>query len=66
MRIIVNNEPRDIPEGTTLATLIHNLGLDDTPCAAEINKTLIPKRDHADHQLHEGDTIELVTLVGGG
>ncbi len=66
MRITVNNDPRDIPEGTTLATLIHDLGLDAAPCAAEINKALIPKRNHQDHQLNEGDTIELVTLVGGG
>ncbi len=66
MRITVNSEPRDLPEGTTLAALICDLGLEDTPCAAEINKTLIPKRSHPDHQLCEGDTIELVTLVGGG
>ena len=66
MRITVNNEPRDLPDGSTLADLLRELGLDATPCAAEINKTLIPKRDHAEHQLCEGDTIELVTLVGGG
>lgn len=66
MRVIVNSQPRDLSEGATLAQLIHDLGLDTAPCAAEINKTLIPKRDHSERRLQEGDTIELVTLVGGG
>lgn len=66
MRITVNAEPRDLPERTTLAELIRHLGLGDTPCAAEVNKTLVPKREHETHLLTDGDTVELVTLVGGG
>lgn len=66
MRITVNSELREVPEGTTLSQLVRDLGLDNSPCAAEVNKTLIPKRERAEHRLREGDTIELVTLVGGG
>ncbi len=66
MQVIVNSQARELPERATLADLIRECGLDGSPCAAEVNKTLIPKRRHADHQLHEGDTVELVTLVGGG
>ncbi|HZW10213.1 MAG TPA: sulfur carrier protein ThiS [Phycisphaerales bacterium] len=66
MRITVNSEPRDLPEGTTLAQLISELGLDKSACAAEVNKTLVPKRQHAGQPLRDGDTVELVTLVGGG
>ena len=66
MQVTINSEPRECAEGMTLADLLCELGLDTTPCAAEINKRLIPKREHADRQLCEGDTIELVTLVGGG
>lgn len=66
MEVIVNSQARELPETATLADLIRECGLDGSPCAAEVNKTLIPKRRHPDHQLREGDTVELVTLVGGG
>ncbi|MBX3316198.1 MAG: sulfur carrier protein ThiS [Phycisphaeraceae bacterium] len=66
MRVRVNNEERDLPEGTTLERLLREIGLADRPCAAEVNRKHIPKRDHAGHTLRDGDTIELVTLVGGG
>ncbi|MCC7389633.1 MAG: sulfur carrier protein ThiS [Phycisphaerales bacterium] len=66
MRVIVNSEARELPEGATLADLVRECGLEGAPCAAEVNKTLVPKRRHAEHALREGDTVELVTLVGGG
>jgi len=31
-----------------------------------VNKSMIPKRQHASCQLRENDAIEVVTLVGGG
>ncbi|MBK7404526.1 MAG: sulfur carrier protein ThiS [Phycisphaerales bacterium] len=66
MRITVNAEPRDVPDHLTLEALIRDLELHKAPCAAEVNRTLIPKKRHPEHELREGDTVELVTLVGGG
>lgn len=66
MQITVNAEPRQAPEGLTLDALIRELGLDKSPCAAEVNRALVPKRQHAERTLREGDVVELVTLVGGG
>ena len=66
MRIVVNGEQKDIPEGLTVAALIREMGLARAACAAEVNRTLIPKREHEQRALKEGDTVELVTLVGGG
>lgn len=66
MDIVVNAEQRTVPDGTTLADLIRELGLAEAACAAEVNRSLIPKRRHAEHTLAEGDSVELVTLVGGG
>jgi len=66
MRILVNGEPRDIPEGTTLDGLIGELGLQDKPCAAELNQEVVPKASRPSRILSEGDRVELVTLVGGG
>jgi thiamine biosynthesis protein ThiS len=66
MRITVNGEAREVADDTTLARLITELGLERAACAAEINRALVPKRDHAERRLREGDAVELVTLVGGG
>jgi len=66
MRITINGEAREVPEGTTVAALIRDLGLLKAACAAEVNRALVPKRDHERTELREGDHIELVTLVGGG
>ena len=66
MEIILNGEPKVIDSGTTIATLIEDLGLAQAICAAEVNKAVVPKREHAERLLSEGDRVELVTLVGGG
>ncbi|MEM8495316.1 MAG: sulfur carrier protein ThiS, partial [Planctomycetota bacterium] len=53
-------------EQLTVAALIDQQGLGDQPVAVEVNCELVPKRDHAEKTLAAGDTVELVTLVGGG
>jgi thiamine biosynthesis protein ThiS len=66
MALRVNAEPTRVPHGTTLAQLIERLGLASTVCAAEVNRTLVPRSRRAEHHLSEGDDVEIVTLVGGG
>lgn len=66
MRVTVNGEAREVPAGLTVAGLIRELGLGKAACAAEVNKALVPKREHEGRELREGDVVEVVTLVGGG
>ncbi|MBL9031290.1 MAG: sulfur carrier protein ThiS [Phycisphaerae bacterium] len=66
MKVMVNGEPRDVPKGATIAELIREAGLGKSACAAEVNGTLVPRREHEQTPLAEGDRVELVTLVGGG
>ena len=47
MRVTVNGDPRDVPEGTTVASLVALLGLDDGPVAVERNRDVVPRREHA-------------------
>lgn len=62
----VNGQTRTIRAGGSLKDLITEAGLLGQPVAAEVNKIVIPFRKHEAHILHDGDVIELVTLVGGG
>lgn len=66
MIVTVNGVERDLPDATTLEQLVEIEGLASAPCAAEVNKQLVRKKDRDAHTLRDGDTIELVTLVGGG
>ena len=66
MTLVVNGEPRSIPAGASVADLVRELGLEKAACAVEVNKRLVPKADHPRRPLGDGDTVEVVTLVGGG
>ena len=66
VRVIVNGEPREVPPGATVATLLGSCGLAGRPVAVELNLAIVPKSAHADTLLAEGDRIEIVTMVGGG
>jgi len=66
MRITVNGEPTEIGDGATVSDLIAQLGLAHAVCAAEVNKRVVPRGDRDRAPLADGDTVEIVTLVGGG
>ena len=66
MDIILNGKPKEVAKGTTVSDLLEELGLGKTVAAVEINRLLIPKRLHAQTQISESDSVEVVTLVGGG
>ena len=66
MQIEVNGEQREIPAGLTVAQLLEELDLDPRFLAVELNLQLVPRGNHADTLLAEGDRLEVVTLVGGG
>lgn len=65
-RIFINGEPRQIVAGATLATLLEELGLTPRHVAVEVNLELVPRAQHAQWVLADGDHLEVVTLVGGG
>jgi len=66
VQVIVNGEPREVAQGTSVAALLDELHLASRPVAVEVNLELIPRDQHAAHRLAEGDRLEIVTLVGGG
>lgn len=66
MQIIVNGEAKTVAEGATVSTVIDDLGLEPRYVGVEVNLELVPREKHHDHQLRDGDQLEVVTLVGGG
>lgn len=66
MLITVNGQPRQIAETTTIADLLAELGLAPATVAVEVNLDLVPRARHTEYRLSAGDTLEVVSLVGGG
>ncbi len=65
--LTINGEPRSFPAAAlTVADLLRQLGKDPKALAVEVNRTLVPRADHAARPLRDGDAVEIVTLVGGG
>jgi len=66
MQIEVNGEQREVAVETSIAELLAQLELDPRYLAVERNLQLVPRTEHAETQLADGDRLEVVTLVGGG
>ena len=64
--IVLNGERREIRDDTTVAGLLTELGLDSRQVAVERNQAIVPRAQHADTVLADGDKLEVVTFVGGG
>ena len=66
MKIFCNDQDQNVTTGLTISQLLEQLKLDPRQVAVEVNYELIPRVRHAEQVLHEGDRLEIVTLVGGG
>jgi thiazole synthase len=64
--LTINGEPRSLPPRLTVAELLRILGRDARQVAVEVNLAVVPRGRHAEHVLHAGDKVEIVTLVQGG
>lgn len=66
MQIVINGETQNVPDGLSVSQLIEHLELSQRRVAVEVNKAIVRRADHPNHELAAGDVIEIVTLVGGG
>jgi sulfur carrier protein len=66
MRIVLNGEPREVEDGTTIAALVEIERLGNRRIAVEVNGAIVPKSLHAATPLADGDRVEIVHALGGG
>ncbi|WP_300724669.1 sulfur carrier protein ThiS [Pseudomonas sp.] len=66
MRIQLNGEPFELPDGETVAALLARLDLTGRRVAVECNQDIVPRSQHAETVLVEGDQVEVVHAIGGG
>ncbi len=66
MRITVNERPHELPEGATLAALLEELAVRERGTAVAVAATVVPRARYAEHVLHDGDAVEIITAAAGG
>lgn len=66
IRVTLNGEQRELPEGLTVAALLAHLGVKAARVAVEVNEAVVVKDRYEGHVIGPGDSIEIVAFVGGG
>lgn len=66
MEIILNGEPRQIPDDYNVTQLVDLLGLTNKRMAMEINEMIVPRSTFDETAIKPGDHIEIVGAIGGG
>ncbi|AZE91806.1 sulfur carrier protein ThiS [Pseudomonas orientalis] len=66
MRIQLNGELLELPDGETVAALLARLELTGRRVAVELNLDIVPRSQHESTALSDGDQVEVVHAIGGG
>jgi thiamine biosynthesis protein ThiS len=66
MHLIVNGKPREAPDEATILTFLQANEIDPRIVAVERNGEIVKRDQWSTVGLGEGDTLEIVRMVGGG
>ncbi len=66
IKIVVNGETHEVPEGLEVSALLSHLGLPAARVAIERNMEILPRAQWVTTSVLPGDRYEIVHLVGGG
>lgn len=66
MEIQVNGEKRHWDGPATVLALLEALGVRPATVAVERNLRIVPREEMDREMIHDGDTIEIIRMVGGG
>ena len=66
MKLTINNKASEYLEELTVRQLLEQLGLSGKYIAVERNREIVSYTKFDETLLRDGDSLEIVTLVGGG
>lgn len=66
MDIFLNGEQRTVDDHITVGRLLEELLPGTGRVAVEVNEEIVPRTRHHEHELVQGDRIEIVQAIGGG
>jgi sulfur carrier protein len=66
MRVLVNGEAMEVPEGVSVDGLLEHLKVKREYTAVALNREITPQAQYAATHLKDGDRVEIVRPMGGG
>jgi thiamine biosynthesis protein ThiS len=66
IEVVVNGNPRRVPEGLNVAGLLAFLAIDPARVAVELNWQIVRKTEWDSATIDDGASVEIVWFVGGG
>jgi len=66
VRATINGDPRDLPEGITVAALLELLGAPRSGIAVARNDRVVRRSEYETFPVSDGDAIEIIKAVAGG
>lgn len=66
MNLSINGKNREFPAQLNIVELLEFLELKPERVVVELNQEILTADKHAEIQLKDGDTLELIQFVGGG
>jgi sulfur carrier protein len=66
VEIVVNGQPKQVPEGLQVDGLLRFLEIPASRVAVERNRSIVRKSDWSATNVEAGDQLEIVWFVGGG
>ncbi len=66
MRITINGDLREVPEPSTIESLVHFLELPAATLLIELNEVALRKSEWSGSDLKPGDRVEFIRIAAGG
>ena len=66
IEIVVNGEPKQVPEGLAVDSLLRHLDIPAGRVAVELDRNIVRKQDWSTTVIASGAQVEVVWFVGGG
>lgn len=66
MKIKINGEVQEIPDGLNVTAMLEHLGMGNKRVAIERNLDILPRTEWNATPVQANDTFEIVHFVGGG
>jgi sulfur carrier protein len=64
--VTLNGEPRELPAGATVATVVRELGADGRGVAVALDGEVVPRAEWGSTDVREGQQLEVLRAVQGG
>jgi sulfur carrier protein len=64
--VTLNGELRELPEGATVETVVHDLGTPERGVAVAVDGEVVPRGDWASTRVRDGQQVEVLRAVQGG